>query len=312
MKYDLVLAKKRGDQGLKPNEVRNLLTYFDENEEVFPVDFCLGPEFATGFMKVNKGMQLDHEESRIFLKSTQEYLYDRKALLADNPIDVMGVKIFVVDEKCDAEDISSAYKENSVDADINFLKLRDGLNKEIENNINAEPSAAVVTMSVETCNIYTLQRWFGKLFVLLHERVTSNAPMDFGTDKKAIVVTSKFMQLRDDLNEKIKDNKNIEKSITISVECSEISCNINALQSSYGELCKLLHDITFSQSNITQTNIGNAVVITSHFLELSNKLYQEMRGCKNNIIRISAIQNAYGKLCELLQEVIKTENDILK
>lgn len=62
--------------------------------------------------------------------------------------------------------------------------------------------------------------------------------------KDAKVVTSKFLQLRDDLNKELQANQNlfgagVENGFDFVKEA-----NINTLQKSFGKLCELLHELT--------------------------------------------------------------------
>lgn len=61
----------------------------------------------------------------------------------------------------------------------------------------------------------------------------------------AKVVTSKFLQLRDKLNNAIRDNNNIMRAYGTS----ESTCNIYELQKAFGELCVLLHELTIKEDN---------------------------------------------------------------
>lgn len=61
----------------------------------------------------------------------------------------------------------------------------------------------------------------------------------------AKVVTSKFLQLRDKLNNAIRDNNNIMRAYGTS----ESACNIYELQKAFGELCVLLHELTIKKDN---------------------------------------------------------------
>lgn len=64
----------------------------------------------------------------------------------------------------------------------------------------------------------------------------------------AKVVTSKFLQLRDKLNNAIRDNNNIN-SIMMAHGASTSDCNIYELQKAFGELCVLLHELTIKEDN---------------------------------------------------------------
>ncbi len=62
--------------------------------------------------------------------------------------------------------------------------------------------------------------------------------------KKAKVVTSKFLVLKDKLNKAISDNRGYDTSSMRAQGTSETSCNIYELQKAFGELCELLHELT--------------------------------------------------------------------
>lgn len=65
----------------------------------------------------------------------------------------------------------------------------------------------------------------------------------------AKVVTSKFLQLRDNLNDAIRNNKSYDNSIMRAHGTSEVTCNIYELQKAFGELCVLLHELTIKENN---------------------------------------------------------------
>lgn len=67
--------------------------------------------------------------------------------------------------------------------------------------------------------------------------------------KDAKVVTSKFLQLRDKLNNAISNNKSYDNSIMRVYGTSEVTCNIWELQKAFGELCELLHELTVEEDN---------------------------------------------------------------
>lgn len=67
--------------------------------------------------------------------------------------------------------------------------------------------------------------------------------------KDAKVVTSKFLQLRDNLNNAIRDNKGYDNSITRGYGTSEVTCNIWELQKAFGELCELLHELVVEEND---------------------------------------------------------------
>lgn len=81
--------------------------------------------------------------------------------------------------------------------------------------------------------------------------------------KDAKVVTSKFLQLRDKLNNAIRDNKGYDNSIMRAHGTSEVTCNIWELQKAFGELCELLHELTTEETNVNmkETNANMADVI---------------------------------------------------
>ena len=62
----------------------------------------------------------------------------------------------------------------------------------------------------------------------------------------ARVVTSKFLQLRDKLDNAIRDNKGYNNSVMREYGRSEETCNIWELQKAFGELCELLHELTIT------------------------------------------------------------------
>lgn len=61
--------------------------------------------------------------------------------------------------------------------------------------------------------------------------------------EEAKVVTSKFLQLRDKLNNAIRDNRGYDTNPMRASGTSEQSCNIYELQKAFGELCELLHEL---------------------------------------------------------------------
>lgn len=65
--------------------------------------------------------------------------------------------------------------------------------------------------------------------------------------EEAKVVTSKFLQLRDKLNNAIRDNRGYDTNPMRAVGTSEQSCNIHELQKAFGELCELLHELVVSK-----------------------------------------------------------------
>jgi hypothetical protein len=52
------------------------------------------------------------------------------------------------------------------------------------------------------------------------------------------------LELRDKLNNAIKDNRGYDISPMRAYGTSEMSCNIFELQKAFGELCELLHELT--------------------------------------------------------------------
>ena len=74
------------------------------------------------------------------------------------------------------------------------------------------------------------------------ERETSLGEINMFEEAK--VVTSKFLQLRDKLNNAIRENRGYDNSPMRAVGMSEASCNIYELQKAFGELCELLHELT--------------------------------------------------------------------
>lgn len=62
--------------------------------------------------------------------------------------------------------------------------------------------------------------------------------------EEAKVVTSKFLQLRDKLDNAIRDNEGYDNSIMRANGTSEATRNICELQKAFGELCVLLHELT--------------------------------------------------------------------
>lgn len=64
--------------------------------------------------------------------------------------------------------------------------------------------------------------------------------------ENARVVTSKFLQLRDKLDNAIRANKGYNNSVMRENGRSEETCNIWELQKAFGELCELLHELTIT------------------------------------------------------------------
>lgn len=67
--------------------------------------------------------------------------------------------------------------------------------------------------------------------------------------KNAKVVTSKFLQLKDELDNAIRRNKGYDNNIMRINGTSEATCNIWELQKAFGELCVLLHELTIEEDN---------------------------------------------------------------
>lgn len=61
----------------------------------------------------------------------------------------------------------------------------------------------------------------------------------------AKVTTSKFLQLRDELDKELRDNENL---LGANNHASEV-LNIHSLQKSFGKLCELLHELTIEDTN---------------------------------------------------------------
>ena len=64
--------------------------------------------------------------------------------------------------------------------------------------------------------------------------------------KDAKVVTSKFLQLKDKLNDAIRENECANYNFC-GVGVNKTSCDIHALQKAFGELCVLLHELTVEE-----------------------------------------------------------------
>lgn len=67
------------------------------------------------------------------------------------------------------------------------------------------------------------------------------------TFKKAKVVTSKFLELKDKLDNRIRENRGYDNSSMRAMGTSETSLNISELQKAFGELCELLHELTIGK-----------------------------------------------------------------
>ena len=64
--------------------------------------------------------------------------------------------------------------------------------------------------------------------------------------KDARVITSKFLQLKDKLDNAIRNNKGYNNNVMREYGKSEDTCNIYELQKAFGELCELLHELTIT------------------------------------------------------------------
>ena len=67
--------------------------------------------------------------------------------------------------------------------------------------------------------------------------------------KDAKIVTSKFLQLKDKLNNAIINNKGYDNNIMRANGTSEVTCNIWELQKAFGELCELLHELVVEEND---------------------------------------------------------------
>lgn len=65
--------------------------------------------------------------------------------------------------------------------------------------------------------------------------------------KDARVVTSKFLQLKDKLNNAISRNT-AARQIWNNPSNDEIASNIAQIQKAFGELCELLHELSVEES----------------------------------------------------------------
>lgn len=65
--------------------------------------------------------------------------------------------------------------------------------------------------------------------------------------EEAKVVTSKFLQLRDKLDNGIRENRGYDNSPMRTMGTSETNLNISELQKAFGELCELLHELTIGK-----------------------------------------------------------------
>jgi hypothetical protein len=65
--------------------------------------------------------------------------------------------------------------------------------------------------------------------------------------KDARVVTSKFLQLKDDLNNAIAKTE-AARPMWNSPSNEEIACNVHRIQKAFGELCELLHELALEDS----------------------------------------------------------------
>jgi hypothetical protein len=65
--------------------------------------------------------------------------------------------------------------------------------------------------------------------------------------KDARVVTSKFLQLKDDLNNAIAKNE-AARPMWNNPSNEEIAYNVCRIQKAFGELCELLHELALEDS----------------------------------------------------------------
>jgi hypothetical protein len=65
--------------------------------------------------------------------------------------------------------------------------------------------------------------------------------------KNATVVTSKFLQLRDRLNNDIALNRSARQGWN-GPSNDEIAYNVSRIQKAFGELCELLHEMAMDES----------------------------------------------------------------
>lgn len=82
-------------------------------------------------------------------------------------------------------------------------------------------------------------------------RITNKNKILNGGDilKNAKVVTSKFLQLRDKLNQEISNHRGYDTSSMRIIGTSETTLNIHAIQCAFGELCELLHELTMEEDD---------------------------------------------------------------
>lgn len=67
---------------------------------------------------------------------------------------------------------------------------------------------------------------------------------------KTKIVTSKFLQIRDGLNNAMRENSLTDyNSPTIGVGVNKTSADIRALQKAFGELCVLLHELVIEDND---------------------------------------------------------------
>jgi hypothetical protein len=64
---------------------------------------------------------------------------------------------------------------------------------------------------------------------------------------EAKVITSKFLQLKEKLDNGIRENRGYDNSSMRAMGTSETSLNISELQKAFGELCELLHELTIGK-----------------------------------------------------------------
>lgn len=66
--------------------------------------------------------------------------------------------------------------------------------------------------------------------------------------KDARVVTSKFLQLKDKLNNDIAKNIAARQGYGSGPSSDEIAYNVHRIQKAFGELCELLHEMALEDS----------------------------------------------------------------
>lgn len=65
--------------------------------------------------------------------------------------------------------------------------------------------------------------------------------------EEAKIITSKFLQLKEKLDNGIRENRGYDNSGMRAMGTSETSLNIFELQKAFGELCELLHELTIDK-----------------------------------------------------------------